>query len=82
MFKIMQVNYLVFNIIFNIIYNFYMKVLLIGYGTDVVNGVNVPFWLIKNSWGTGWGINGFAKILRTNANLCGVMSNVMYPTIK
>jgi hypothetical protein len=59
-----------------------MKVLLIGYGTDIVKGVNVPFWLIKNSWGAGWGINGFAKILRTNANLCGVMSNVLYPTIQ
>ena len=56
--------------------------LLIGYGVDVVNGVNVPFWLIKNSWGTGWGIKGFVKILRTNSNLCGVMSNVMYPTIQ
>lgn len=57
-------------------------VLLIGYGTDIVNGVSVPYWLIKNSWGVGWGINGFAKILRTNGNLCGIMSNVMYPTLK
>jgi hypothetical protein len=56
--------------------------LLVGYGTDIVKGVNVPYWLIKNSWGAGWGINGFAKILRTNANLCGVMSNVLYPTVQ
>lgn len=31
---------------------------IIGYGTE--NGMD--YWLIANSWGTSWGINGFAKI--------------------
>jgi cathepsin B len=32
----------------------------IGYGT--YNGI--PYWLIANSWGTGWGDQGFVKIYR------------------
>ncbi|KAI1705085.1 papain family cysteine protease domain-containing protein [Ditylenchus destructor] len=33
--------------------------LLIGYGTDEVDG---DFWLLLNSWGTFWGINGLMKM--------------------
>lgn len=32
-------------------------VLLVGYDTN--------YWYIKNSWGTSWGLAGFAKITRT-----------------
>ena len=35
---------------------------LIGYGTD--NSGN-DYWIIKNSWNTDWGENGFGKISRT-----------------
>ncbi|XP_002977185.2 senescence-specific cysteine protease SAG39 [Selaginella moellendorffii] len=33
-------------------------VLVIGYGTEG----GMPYWIIKNSWGTSWGENGFMKI--------------------
>jgi len=48
-------------------------VTLIGYGSDGEN----PFWLILNSWGSGWGESGHMRILRrdseeeTEEDFCG-----------
>lgn len=36
-------------------------VLLVGYGEDA--GLNMPYWLIRNSWGQ-WGENGFIRLQR------------------
>jgi hypothetical protein len=42
-------------------------VLVVGYGTES----GKDFWLVRNSWGTGWGANGFIKIQRGNGQ-CGI----------
>ncbi|KAJ8953148.1 hypothetical protein NQ318_017175 [Aromia moschata] len=42
---------------------------ILGWGTD--NGV--PYWLIANSWGTGFGEGGFFRILR-GSNNCQIES--------
>ncbi|KAJ4817417.1 hypothetical protein LUZ62_029983 [Rhynchospora pubera] len=54
-------------------------VLAIGYGTD--NGTN--YWIVKNSWGTGWGDSGYIKMqkdISNTAGLCGLAIEPSYPT--
>lgn len=42
-------------------------VLTVGYGVDN----EVPYWIIKNSWGHLWGDNGYIKVAMNN-DRCGV----------
>lgn len=34
---------------------------IIGWGSDTDG---TPYWIVKNSWGTSWGENGYAKVAR------------------
>jgi len=51
-------------------------VLIVGYGTD--SGSGQAYWIVKNSWNTSWGENGYFRIAK-GTNACGLANAVVSP---
>jgi C1A family cysteine protease len=56
-------------------------VLIVGYGTE--DGQD--YWLVKNSWSSLWGDNGYVKIGRSSsandAGICGIAMQPSFPSV-
>ena len=49
----------------------------INHAVTVV-GYAPGYWIVKNSWGTGWGENGYIR-MATGRNMCGINCYGEYP---
>lgn len=60
------------------IYDGYHALCIIGWGTERVGNKDVKYWILRNSWGTEWGMNGYGKIVR-GENRAIVESDIWAP---
>ncbi|GAB4831416.1 hypothetical protein Ancab_005427 [Ancistrocladus abbreviatus] len=54
-------------------------VLIVGYGSEG----DEKYWIVKNSWGTSWGMEGYIYIKRDTSvkyGVCGINAQASYPT--
>ncbi|XP_015248664.1 PREDICTED: cathepsin L1-like [Cyprinodon variegatus] len=56
-------------------------VLVVGYGTQTSLFSTQSYWIVKNSWGVGWGNNGYIYMAKDRYNHCGIATVASYPLV-
>ncbi len=57
-------------------------VAVVGYNTDVFNNKTMSYWIVRNSWGRDWGIDGYMYLSRDVQNACGISNYASYPVLR
>ncbi len=50
----------------------------VGMHGMIIVGYTADYWILKNSWGTNWGEQGYVRVKR-GQNFCGITSQVVAP---
>lgn len=56
-----------------------------GCGTNLDHAITAvgftsSYWIVKNQWGSSWGVDGYVQIKKGSSNVCGINSMASYPT--
>ena len=55
-------------------------IVAVGYGTNSTYG---DYWIVRNSWGTGWGASGYGNITASTPypGMCAINKNPQYVNV-